>query len=83
MNVGKTIPESDKAIGFGFHHTARFGNEGKLVQEYADAIIAFTLNFCSGNGVDNDALMRKIRYTYHGALGKCLISMRNLSNFNL
>lgn len=81
MNVGKTIPESDKAVGFGFQHTARVGNEDKLEQEYSDALVASTLNFCYGN--ENGTEERMFRLAYHGALGKCLISMRNLSNFTL
>jgi len=84
MNVGKTIPESDKARGFGFQHTARVENEDGVEQEYANALVDSTLNLCTENGADDDALTaRKFRYTYHGALGKCLISRRNKSNFTL
>ena len=67
MNVGKTIPESDKARGFGGQHTARL-DEGVLDDEYAAVMSQELEDLCNEN---YDEAMLMFHRTFQNVFGNC------------
>ena len=67
MNVGTTIPESDKAKGFGLHHLNRV-NEAAMDNEYATVMGEEMDDLCDES---YEEVLLMFHRTFHDVFGKC------------